>query len=77
VGKKRSLFDQQIFYDWCKACGICIEFCPKKVYDRDEQGKPVIENPDGCIGCLFCEQHCPELAITITKRHPKRRESDD
>ena len=70
------LFTQVIYRDWCKACGICIAFCPKKVYGRDEEGKPVIERPDDCIGCLFCEIHCPDFAITIKERYPDRRKEE-
>lgn len=75
--KGLKLFSQTIFYDWCKACGICIAFCPKKVFDRDEEGKPLIERPDDCIGCRFCELHCPDFAITIKERYPDRRREND
>jgi len=67
------LFSQTIYRDWCKACGICIAFCPKQVYDRDESGKPVAARPDDCVDCLFCELHCPDFAITIDERYPDRR----
>ncbi|MEN8142054.1 MAG: 4Fe-4S dicluster domain-containing protein [Thermodesulfobacteriota bacterium] len=70
------LFTQVIYRDWCKACGICIAFCPKNVYGRDEEGKPVIERSDDCIGCLFCEIHCPDFAITIQDRYPDRRKEE-
>ena len=71
-----KLFTQTIFYDWCKACGICVAFCPKQVFDRDEAGKAMVKNPDACIGCRFCEIHCPDFAITITDRYPDRRQSN-
>lgn len=71
-GKTRELYNQIIFRDWCKACGICIAFCPKNVIGRDSNGTPVIERPDDCIGCRFCEIHCPDFAITIQKRNGKR-----
>ena len=76
--KGLKFFSQIIFYDWCKACGICIAFCPKKVFDRSEEGKPVIQRPDDCIGCRFCELHCPDFAITIKERYldRRRREND-
>ena len=70
------LFSQIIYRDWCKACGICIAFCPKQVYDRDEGGKPLPARPDDCIGCLFCELHCPDFAITIEDRYPDRRKEE-
>ena len=70
-GKK--LFKQEIFQDWCKACGICIAFCPTDVFDRDEHGRPVIMDPDACTGCRFCELHCPDFAISILDRYPDRR----
>lgn len=68
-----KLFTQTIFYDWCKACGICAAFCPKQVFRLHEKGKPLVERPDACIGCLFCEMHCPDFAITISDRYPERR----
>ena len=75
-GKGVRLFSQTIYRDWCKACGICIAFCPKQVYDRDEGGKPLAARPDDCIGCLFCEEHCPDFAITIEDRYPDRRKEE-
>jgi len=63
--KRKKHFTQFIFRDWCKACGICSAFCPKGVLGRSETGAPIIENPDACIGCRFCELHCPDFAITI------------
>jgi 2-oxoglutarate ferredoxin oxidoreductase subunit delta len=67
-GKIKELFNQVVFRDWCKACGICSAFCPKKVIGRDDRGGPVIKRPDDCIGCRFCELHCPDFAITIIVR---------
>jgi len=50
---------------WCKACGICIEFCPKDVLTPDHHGKPVPTNIDACIKCGLCELRCPDFAITV------------
>jgi 2-oxoglutarate ferredoxin oxidoreductase subunit delta len=69
----RKLYDQQIFRDWCKGCGICVAFCPKQVYEMDESGKSVVVKADDCIGCRFCVLHCPDFAITVTRRFPDRR----
>ena len=69
--KSRQLYDLKIFRDWCKSCGICIAFCPKNVIGRDTNGRPVIERPDDCIGCRFCEIHCPDFAVTVRERDSK------
>jgi 2-oxoglutarate ferredoxin oxidoreductase subunit delta len=72
-GKPKQFFDQIIFLDWCKACGICIAFCPKHVFEINAAGKSVVKNSDDCIGCRFCEVHCPDFAITIKERFIDRR----
>lgn len=69
-------FDVAFYHDWCKACGICMAFCPKKIILADRNGKPVVEEADKCIGCRFCELHCPDFAITVSERGPKRRKED-
>ena len=48
---------------WCKRCGICIELCPKKVYDTDGDGYPVLARMEDCIDCGICYFQCPEFAI--------------
>ena len=74
-GKHKKHYVQKIFRDWCKACGICIAFCPKSVLDRDEGGAPVVVRPDDCVGCRFCELHCPDFAITIIERDTEGEEA--
>ncbi|MBN2396364.1 MAG: 4Fe-4S binding protein [Candidatus Atribacteria bacterium] len=54
--------------DWCKSCGICISFCPKKVLVEDEKGRPVAKNIDACIHCMLCELRCPDFAIRVRKK---------
>ncbi len=66
--KRKKVFEQTVFKDWCKSCGICAAFCPRKVIGRNEQGEPVFERPQDCIGCRFCELHCPDFAITIKEK---------
>ena len=72
----RKHFDVAFYHAWCKACGICMAFCPKKIILADKNGKPLVEEPDHCIGCRFCETHCPDFAITVSERKPKRRKDD-
>ncbi|OWZ83108.1 4Fe-4S dicluster domain-containing protein [Natranaerobius trueperi] len=52
---------------WCKACGICIEYCPKKVLDYDKKGKAIVKNHEACIKCGLCELRCPDFAIVVKK----------
>jgi len=58
--------------DLCKACGICIEICPDKVFDRDALGYPVLARQDECSQCLLCELHCPDFALEVKRRAGKR-----
>ncbi len=53
---------------WCKGCGICVDFCPKKVFDHAHLGaKPVPARVEDCIGCGQCELRCPDFAIGLVK----------
>jgi 2-oxoglutarate ferredoxin oxidoreductase subunit delta len=49
----------------CKCCGICAEFCPKKVLYSDELGKVKIAALEKCNACRLCEMRCPDFAIDI------------
>lgn len=49
---------------WCKACNICIAFCPTQVFEPDRDGKPVIARAEDCTQCTICWTHCPDFAIT-------------
>lgn len=60
--KGKSIY---IDYDWCKACGICIEFCPTEVYDFSALNQPATSRPQDCILCMICVHRCPDFAITI------------
>ena len=65
--------------DKCRACGKCIEACPKHLIELiPYKAKYVVEcaNRDkgplvmkvcktGCIGCGLCAKECPKEAITV------------
>jgi 2-oxoglutarate ferredoxin oxidoreductase subunit delta len=56
----------------CKACGLCIAFCPTTVFDADASGNPVVARLGDCNACRFCEQHCPDFAIEVVARTPAK-----
>lgn len=54
-----------LFKGWCKRCGICLEFCPRKVYEWGSDGYPEVAHPENCTNCYLCEYRCPDFAITV------------
>jgi 2-oxoglutarate ferredoxin oxidoreductase subunit delta len=51
--------------EWCKGCGICVEFCPKDSLAMDEMEKAKLAYPEKCNSCGMCELRCPDLAIEL------------
>lgn len=63
---KAKLKQHVIHNNWCKGCGICVAFCPKKVLELDDKDKAVARRIEDCICCRLCEMRCPDLAIEVT-----------
>jgi 2-oxoglutarate ferredoxin oxidoreductase subunit delta len=55
----------QIDREWCKACGICVAFCPKEVLVLDDEGRPFWAHSENCINCGLCELRCPDVAVEL------------
>lgn len=70
----------QIDEDLCKGCEICINFCPKNVFDTSDKINkrgyylPVVGRIEDCIYCKLCELLCPEFAIIITEEDNNSKE---
>ena len=53
------------FDNWCKGCGLCIAFCPQKVFEAGPEGHPIVAHEERCTACNWCYYHCPDFAIRI------------
>ena len=51
--------------EWCKACGLCFDYCPRKVFDKDALGNPAVKYPEQCVACYMCQYRCPDFAIAL------------
>lgn len=65
----------------CKGCGICIEFCPRKLLSASKQANskgyfpPEITDTLHCTDCGLCALLCPDFAIYVEdggERSPDR-----
>jgi len=54
----------RVYEPWCKGCKICVEYCPKKLFEMRE-GKAVAVRPEDCILCGLCQLRCPDFAIEL------------
>ncbi len=71
--KKKATPKVDIYKAWCKACGICISFCPTGALARDEAGYPYVKDPEKCLNCGWCEIRCPDFAITVERKAGEAR----
>lgn len=71
---KKVLREYRLNRDWCKGCGICVSFCPKKVLELDSKDKAVAIRPESCICCKLCELRCPDLAIEVISEKGEKNE---
>ena len=72
--KKKDEPKIDIYKAWCKACGICVAFCPTGALAKDEAGNPYVKDIGKCIGCGWCEIRCPDFAITVGQKNKKKAE---
>ena len=62
-GKISITFDRAA----CSRCGICVEFCTRKVLVEDNFRVPDAAHAELCTECRLCELRCPNLAIFVTR----------
>ena len=59
--------------DLCKGCSLCTIVCPKgdlvQMSDhfnvKGYRPSAFVDPEKKCIGCAFCAQSCPDVAITV------------
>lgn len=56
----------------CTMCGRCSLNCPVQSIIKDSKGYPIIE-ASSCIHCYRCIHHCPQKALSLSKKHPPSR----
>lgn len=67
--KSEPLGKIYIIENRCKGCGLCVEYCPRRVLKMSDKFNskgyhlPLVDEPSACVGCHFCEELCPEFAI--------------
>lgn len=61
IGGHQSQSYQQTVTTACHHClePACLEGCPVKAYDKDEETGIVRHLDDQCIGCQYCTMKCP------------------
>lgn len=81
MAKPKKRYRLAVDTERCKACGLCVAYCPRAVLqlNRDRingKGYPFMEVavPDACIGCQSCVLVCPDCVIEIFEIPP---EEDD
>lgn len=50
----------------CIACNQCVQVCPTNVFDKTEDGIPVIARQSDCQTCFMCELYCPVDALYVS-----------
>jgi len=54
------------FPEKCTGCGICIDVCPRGVYEMKNK-KASITDKDLCIECGACKKNCEYGAIEVAE----------
>ena len=61
----------EVIANRCKACGLCVQFCPKHCLEPGEGLNPLgyvpmrFRDDSGCTGCGNCALMCPDMALKV------------
>lgn len=73
ISAAKSGIEISIIKEFCKSCGICVEFCPKHVLALGSDLKVNVVNIEVCNGDGLCELRCPDFAIFVKKLKSKEK----
>ena len=65
--------------DRCKGCGLCVEFCPKKIIMLADHFNVLgfhpatVTNVERCTGCGICAWMCPDVVIEVEHEAEDRK----
>jgi len=60
-----------IYNDRCKACQICVIYCPKKTLSIGNRLNKIgyrfvtLSKEDACNACGICAEICPDVVIEV------------
>ncbi len=60
IGKSTKKLHVQ---DMCKACSVCLSYCPNGALAMGEKKAEV--DPEKCLMCGYCVPHCPQFALRL------------
>jgi 2-oxoglutarate ferredoxin oxidoreductase subunit delta len=62
--------------EYCKGCGLCINFCPQKlirtanhISKSGYHAAELCDPANKCTGCAVCAMVCPDVAITVYREN--------
>jgi len=49
----------------CTECNLCVKVCPTNVFEKTDNGAPIIARQSDCQTCYMCEVYCPAQALYV------------
>ena len=72
IPARKPCMEIEVKNEWCKGCGLCVDFCPKNVLAMSEDKKAYVVNSEDCVACNKCVLYCPDFAIHLAPQSNER-----